>query len=366
MKTFLPRALALLPWLLGLLVIALAVAVWVTRDDPDERPRATVGALFQREDLTRPLGQGSEAILPWATLEVAAESTDSLPDLGGGRANVQAPEDGGFVQVQVHSDPFARPGWVATTWPYANRTEIVLRADDRDYPLTGTNGFELAPDNTPRGRQVRWVAVEGHPEHLSIVIRLDGEEQVVNIDDGSVELGRAAALKTAGSTRRTEGSSAFRCGRWVRTDDSPLRTPRGQHVECRVSDVTRTPYADGLGWAEPGHEFLAVTLEVPQSLSVLVAGQPWKAITLAHYMEKLSFSARLDGEPSLTDSGSDHQLSNRIVGKRDDRFVFDVVEGEDVGDLTFVTHVDARPNVGFDDPPDTLRLRWTIPGRKLS
>ncbi|KRF11319.1 hypothetical protein ASG90_16280 [Nocardioides sp. Soil797] len=362
MNEHLRRATALLPWLLGLLVLVLAVSVWAV-EDTDERPHADVGDLFTDADSPAPLAHAGEARLPWATLDVAARASDSLPDLNGGRPNLQAPDDGSFVHVQVHATPATN--WVGTTWPYANETEVVLRADEHDYALTGANGFLLSPDDSSRGQQDRWVAVEGHPKELAIVVRIDGEEQVVHTSDGTVDLGRAEDLEI-GEPHTDNNRSPVRCGRFTRADEAALGTSGQRFIECQVAAVTRTPYADGLGWAEPGHEFVAIELNPPLSVGTYVPGQSRKAITLSHYSERLSFSARLAGRRPVADPDDVRRPWQYGTTQGSAQFVFDVAEGEPIGDLVFTTHVDAQPNSGFDDKPAELLLRWTIPGRKLT
>ncbi len=291
-----------------------------------------------------------------------SEPQDDLPDLLGARPNVQAPEDGSFVRVEVN----AKESFPLTVISarYVSEVELVLRADGTDYPLSGRGGIVLDPAGTNPRSEDRWVAVQGHPEDLSVVVRLDGEEQVVDASDGSVDPGRFVDLAGLPTIQEQfQNRTSFSCGRFTRLDDSPITLPYPQYVDCRVAQVMRTPYVDGLGWAEPGREFLAVQIERPNQIDVTVDdGAP----TDTYYSSTLAISGKLNGRPSLAAPAGMKALGQYVLGPEGTQLVFDVAKDRPAGDLTVTTRIRARGQIGFTIRTERAAIRWTVPGRKLA
>jgi len=176
----------LLPCLLAVVVLALAVALVVVRNQ-DGRPRADVGALLHQEAQEESLDHSAEVVVPWAGLDIGVEGPrEELPDVAGVPANLRAPDDGSFVRVQARVAEEAPAGDVRDP----EEVYLVLRADGRDYPLTVTGGLSLDPEApTEQGGEL-WIAVEGQPEDLEVRVSVGDERHVVRAD-GTVESGRS-------------------------------------------------------------------------------------------------------------------------------------------------------------------------------
>ncbi|WP_056687500.1 hypothetical protein [Nocardioides sp. Root140] len=360
-KQRLGRTLLFLPVVLGLVVLALAVAVVVVKKS-DDRPRAEVGDVFANPGGGAVKHRG-EVFLPWIRLEVGAgEPRDELPDLLGADANVRAPKGGSFVQVQARNTGGVLLSTV--TWPYTADVELLLRADGTDYSLSGPGGLNYTAADPNSTSEERWVAVKGHPKDLAVVVRIGDEEQVVDASDGSVELGRAAELAALPSVQEHfQDRKDIGCGRFRRTDDSPVQIDYPKSVECKVQQTLRTPYVDGIGWAEPGHEFLVVQIDPPDYVDVSV---PDGAPTATSFQDTLRHSAELGGSASLSEPADTKALGQYVLGPTAVQFVFDVAKDKPAGDLTITTRIRARGQRGFAFRTEHARIEWTVPGRNLA
>lgn len=356
MTNSLRQRLTFLPLILALIVVGLTVALKVVNES-NHRPRAHVGEVFDYPYHESPLPRSGELVVPWARLEVSAgQAEDELPDISGAEANVRAPAGGSFVRVDVRGK--GDIVFAAIAAPNEPDVDLLLRADDKDYPLFGPGGLDVGDHNFTSFDDAIWVAVEGHPKDLAVVVRIGSEEQILNASDGSVELGRAAGIANLPTYSEQIGNrNDFSCGRFRRVDDSPLQVPYPRFVGCTIQHTLHTPYVDGIGWAQPGREFLVVLLGGPTNVDVLVPGGA------RSYDTSLKHSAELGGTPSMADPwGPDRDASDLS----DLQFVFDVAEGEPVGDLAITTRINARGQTGFTSKTERAAIQWTIPGRKLA
>lgn len=348
-------------------VVGLAAAL-VLLGVHDPRPRAAVGEVldhpFQEDDLPH----RGEVLLPWARLEVGASpATDELPDLLGAEANLRAPDGGSFVRVAVDlPEDFGIP-LAAVAAPYVEEIEVVLRADGRDYVVDGPGGMVLDP-NGPLGQGgSRWVAVAGHPEDLEVRVSVDGVTQTVDAADGSVSTDRepvVAALAALPTDDELVEADDTPCGPPRREDTTGLVVAYRPALACHVSLALRTPYVDGLGWAEDGREYAVVQLVRPRDLSFdSPRGEP-----AGRWSSDLTLTARLAGGTPLAPEVDVNSLS--VGGFQDvdnpSQLVFDVAAGQPLGDL--VLEVDAAAELGAPWVTDRrdVRLVWTVALQEVS
>ena len=254
----------------------------------------------------------------------------------------------------------------AVAAPYAERTAVVLRADGRDYPLSVPGGIVLDPNGPLAQGGGRWVAVDGAPTDLEVRVTVDGVTQVVDAADGSVEAGQAADLADLPSPEKLRGTGATRCGQPRRLDDTGLVVTYRPGLACRVQLALRTPYVDGIGWADPGREFLVVHVVRPRRLS-LASGS---GDATRYWDNELSFSARLGDADGLAPAVDVNTLNQGAFGLQDpdnpQQLVFDVARGEQAGDLTLDLVADARVGEPFGTDRHRARFRWTVPGGELA
>ena len=257
-----PPATRRLRWLLPAAVaVALVVAGGVAWARADTRPHAEAGQVFDPAFQQDELGTGADVLLPWVRAEIAVgKPRDELPDTLGAEPNLRAPDGGAFVQVQVNIDTENLiPLYLDSPGP-VGRAELVLTDGDHRYPLTHVpGGFHLDAAAPELGLLQRYLAVEGSPEHWSVEVDYDGQTWVVDLDDGTSDPGPQDALAEIPAVDEQQ-QPAQRCGkpRW----SSGFRpTESYNQPKCRVIHQMRVAYVDGLGWAEPGREFLVVQVE---------------------------------------------------------------------------------------------------------
>ena len=351
--------------LMAAIVLALSVALVVVRAQ-DGRPRAEAGDVFDHPFQEDPLPHRGEVLLPWARTQVGAgEPRTELPDVLGAAPTVRAPDGGSFVRVEVAlEEDYAIP-LTALASPYVEQSEVVLRADGRDYPLSVPGGLVLDP-NGPIGQDGgRWIAVEGEPTDLEVRVTVDGVTQVVDAADGSVDAGQAADLAELPSAEELQDAQATRCGEPRRLDTTQLTVTYRPALKCRVQLSLRTPYVDGVGWAQPGREFLVVHVIRPRDLSLSTgrgdATQFWDS--------ELRFVARIgDADPVApwVDVNALNQGTFTLQDPDDPgQVVFDVARGEPIGDLTLDLVARARLGEPFVTERREARFRWTVPGGEL-
>lgn len=348
---------------LAAVVLVLTVALVALRAR-DDRPRAEVGDVFGQPTSQDPLPHLGQVLLPWARTQVGAgEVREELPEILGSEPTVRAPEGGSFVRVEVDLEEDFQIPLSAVAAPYVQETEVVLRADGRDYPLSGPGGIVLDP-NGPYGQGGSiWVAVEGEPTDLEVHVTVDGSTQVVDASDGSVDAGRAsdlAGLPTPEELRASEGTP---CGPPQRLDDTGLEVTYRPSLECRVQLTMRTPYVDGLGWAEDGREFFVVHVIRPRRVS-LSSGSGDET---DYWDTRTEIRARLGDSEPLVPLADVNTINAGGLSDPDNpsQAVFDIAAGEPVDDLTLDLVVAARLGEPFVSERRDVRFRWTVEGGEL-
>lgn len=353
--------------LLTVVVVGLAVALIVVRGTADDRPRAAVGQVFSAPFAEDDLPHYGEVLLPWARTKTGAGAArEELPDLLGAKANVRAPEGGRFVRVEVKLEKDYIIPLSAVGRPYTQKTEVVLRADGRDYPVSGRDGLVLDPNGPLQQGGGVWVAVEGDPKDLEVRVTTDGVSQVLDASDGSVEAGRAADLAEIPSQDELREMKGASCGTPTRLDDSGLRVDYRPSLKCRVQLALHTPYVDGLGWSDEGREFLVVHVVRPRRLS-LISGRGDAA---TYWDAELEFSALLGDAEPLGPAMDVNDLNSGPLSISDpddpEQLVFDVAQGEPMPDLTFDYQGQATTGGPFTVERRPIHFHWTLPGGDLS
>ena len=346
------------------LALGLAWAVTGLDGNGDSRPQASPGDVFSAPYAEEPLPHEVRLELPWRHLDVAVGvAQPRLPDIGGAPADVAPPEGGSFVRVDVTS-PVDQVPFVGIRRPLATQVEVSVRADGVDHPLSDRpGGIRLDPE-TPwtTATGTRWVAVDGSPTDVKLVVTVDGEEQVVDTN-GDVDLSRGAQLADLPAATALQDEPEIDCGRSRRADSSDLELEDySRDAACTVTRVLRVPYVDGLGWAPRGREYVAVLLTLDRSVQVERTGDDsWRSTT--------TLASRLGDDEPLAGPIDVNELNAGTLAIQDpddpQMFVFEVDEGESP-DLEATLDVEAVPSDPFATGRETLRLAWHVEGGRLS
>src|SRR5699024_11016587 len=171
------------------LVTAVAIAAAVVLAVPlaamgldalrEDRPRAGEGQVFDQPRVDEPLSGTGTVFLPWARLSVAVgEPRSELPEIGSVPSDVAPPDGGRFVPVEVRATSEAEVPLVSVRDSVDAHAQIVLVADDEEYPVDGPTGLGLdaeEPLSFPTGDpEARWVAVSGEPTDVAVEVVVDG------------------------------------------------------------------------------------------------------------------------------------------------------------------------------------------------
>lgn len=346
------------------LALGLAWAVTGLDGDGDSRPQASPGDVFSSTFAEEPLPDQVRLELPWRHLDVAVGAAQpELPGISGTPADVAPPEGGSFVRVDLTS-PTDQVPFVGIRRPLATQVEVSVRADGVDHPLSERpGGFRLDPETAwSNATGTRWVAVDGAPTDVELVVTVDGQEQVVGTD-GAADLGRAAQLADLPATTSLQDEPEIDCGPSRRADSSDLELEDySRDTACTVTRVLRVPYVDGLGWAPRGREYVAVLLTLDRTVQVEQTGDDsWSSAT--------TLSARLGDEAPLAGPVDVNDLNSGTLAIQDpddpQMFVFEVDEGTSP-DLEAALDIEAVPSDPFATGRETLRLVWDIEGGRLS
>lgn len=328
------------------LVLVLALTA-CTSDDDDAR-RAPVGSLA--DGVVAVEGRTSVIALPGLELR----ATVGLPVQEVPAAGVDldtAPEGGSLVPiswtvdlagaVRLPSLPDAQPPQVS----------VSLVADGRAYPLDeqllrdraeveqGDPLLELSGSTA--------VAVaEEEPRDLAVRVEWDGV---------TLEAQRGEEVRDAGPAERLTTVPSRLVRTPVPCDPPQVRAPRGLRVRqsaCSLQ-VQRTPWVGGLGWAEPGRQWLVVTGST--SLLGLTARSPRGPVLYATGDTRPG-PLTLDGESAVREQALEPG-STAILA------VFEVPEQD--GEHT-LERLDAIETTGGDpdlgeDPTVTVRWAAAVP-----
>ncbi|MFS3130125.1 hypothetical protein ACLM5J_17115 [Nocardioides sp. Bht2] len=251
--------------LIAVLVVLVMVATglglwWWNRDDD---PRVEVGDVLVGAQIDD-VAFDQQVRLPWA--QAVVRVGDPVDAVGLLDARVRAPRDGSLVAVSVEfGDALARPlrPGVALTPP-----QFTLLADGREYPLP-----DLVEDAMLSGGSylmadfARLVAVEGSDPELAVRISLAGES--MEVSGSGTAPGRFAEFDALGPLG-SERSESLDCGQpTLERGSRVVGEKEWMRGSCERRGQLRTPFIDGLGWAEPDHEWavLEVTAGTPQRLA---------------------------------------------------------------------------------------------------
>lgn len=346
------------------IALLLAVGMATMSEGGETRPRAEVGDVLDHPFADEDEGETATVLLPWQRVDVSVGPVRTeLPEIAGGPADVAAPEGGRFVRVDVRPMTDVQPSYFATAIPRRSSAELVLTADGRDHPLDSAAGLTLDPGDAASLRGgTRWVAVEGHPSDLELRVITDGQEQSVR-PDGSVTHGRAADLEDVPTVDELRPAEQQDCGPAERVDETDLRV---EGVGCSVTLAARTPFVDGPGWAESGHDYLVVHIARDQYFDI-DGPDEGRGLTAR--------DPRLDARLGTTRPVSGPVDVNEInrgtlaITSVDDpqQFVFEIPSGEPPGDLTVSLDIETRPRDPFaTEDAEEVRLEWTVPAGDLA
>lgn len=349
----------------AVLALALALAVVVSHDVQEDRPRATAGDLVVPPAEPDRLPDTGTVALPWSRMSVAVgEPQGEVLETFDGQSLVAPPEGGSFVQVDLRPLQVEDGGapFVSEGRPWSTEARIVVTADGTDYPVDGPDGLGVAPDSpAPTRSHSRFVAVDGRPTDLTITVEVDGQEQTVD-EDGRVTRRRAADLLDLPTNQELRKRVSSSCGTLERSGSSDLEVPPTDEPACDLVGSVRTPFVDGLGWAPRGREYLVV--HAAPETSVDVSGDDDDV----DWTTRTRVRARLgDDRPVSASTSPDGAVFGNAPRSPVHQFVFEVPADEPVDDLALRLEVDAlREDPFTSGEPERLRLEWTVPSGVIS
>lgn len=181
--------------------------------------------------------------------------------------------------------------------------------------------------------------------------------------DGSVTHGRAADLEDVPTVEELRPSEEEDCGPAERVDETDLRLTE---VDCTVTLSARTPFVDGLGWAESGHDYLVVHIARDQYFDI---DDPDGGRRLSARNPRLDVRLGSSRPASGPVDVNEINRGTLAVTSVDDpqQFVFEVPAGEPLGDLALSLDIEARPRGPFaTEDAEHVRLQWAVPRRDLA
>ena len=183
---------------------------------------------FQVTGPTRTLGKGQ---------------TDEFKELSGG-------DDVRFVGVSWTYDRFDYPD--ATQLTLQRRVHDVrvwLVADDHRYQI---DGLEYLRTGIGDGA---WIAVPARTERLRLAVEYDGLTQLLDPVTGRLDTDDAESQRAAPLYQDLPVAAEQKCPKVVKQQQGV-----DYNYGCTVHSAVVTPYADGVGWAPDGQEWVAVDL----------------------------------------------------------------------------------------------------------
>ncbi len=200
-------------------------------------------------------GESTYVLLPTGRIDltVGKPVDEVTADQAGDGEQHRPPDGGAFVPVTWKHDPFAA-GAVPVNVMGADPQEadVVLVSGDTKADLGAP--YQLAGDQgtTDTGVGTMYVAVDGDGKTATFEIGYDGLTQTVDPATGDRDAGAAAPLYD----EATVGVEAPCTKEGFASGDV---TP---DVSCLVNAPQRTPYLPGHGWAEDGHVWLLVGVDI--------------------------------------------------------------------------------------------------------
>ncbi|MEO6512909.1 MAG: hypothetical protein ABIO16_18065 [Nocardioides sp.] len=200
-------------------------------------------------------GDSSYVLLPTGRIDltVGAPVDEVSADQAGDAERHQAPDGGAFVPVTWEHDPFgagAVPVNVMGSDP--QDADVVLVSGDTKADLGAPYQLAGEQGTTDTGVGTMYVAVDGDGKAPTFQVSYDGLTQTLDPATGDRDAGAAAPLYA----EATVGIEAPCTQEGFASDDV---TP---DISCLVNAPQRTPYLPGHGWAEDGHVWLLVGVDI--------------------------------------------------------------------------------------------------------
>lgn len=346
------------------LALLLALGMATMSEAGETRPRAEVGDVLTHPYADEVEGKTATVLLPWQQVQVSVGPVrEELPEFSGAPSDVAAPEGGRFVRVEVRPVTDTQPSYFVTDRQRRTSAELVLSVDGTDHPLDSDSGLALDPGDAESLRGgTRWVAVEGDPSDLELRVITDGQVQSVR-PDGSVRRGRAADLDEVPPAEELQGVEDEDCGPAERIDETGLEL---DGADCAITLAARTPFVDGLGWAESRHEYLVVHIARRDYLDIDDRAGDGRLSARAPRLDARLGSARAVSGPVDVNELNRGTLAIQSVDDPQ-QFVFEVPVGTSPGDLTVSLDVEAEPRDPFaTGDAEQVRLEWRVPAGDLA
>ena len=240
------------------LLVSGLVAVAGLTSCGDQGAGAADGDVVEGHLSDRVTGDSAYVLLPTGRIDltVGKPVDEVTADQAGDGEKHTAPDGGAFVPVTWEHDPFGEGAVpVSVMGADPQEADVVMVSGDTRADLGAP--YQLAGDQgtTDTGIGTLYVAVDGDGEEPTFEIVYDGLTQTVDPATGDREAGVAAALY-AEPTMGVEAPC---------TSEGFTSGPIQPDVSCLVNAPQRTPYLPGQGWAEDGHSWLLVSVDITLS-----------------------------------------------------------------------------------------------------
>lgn len=177
------------------------------------------------------------------TRTLGKDQTDEFKELSGG-------DDVRFVGV---SWAYAGVDYPAPTQLTLQRRVHAVRlwlvADDHRYQIDRLEYLRTMFDDGA------WVAVPAHTERLRLAVEYDGLTQLLDPVTGRLDTDDAESQRAAPLYQDLPVAAEQKCPKVVKQQQGVY-----YNYGCAVHSAVVTPYADGVGWAPNGQEWVAVDL----------------------------------------------------------------------------------------------------------
>jgi hypothetical protein len=203
-------------------------------------------------------GDDAFVLLPTGRIDLTVGAPVGVvtADQAGDGEKHAAPDGGAFVPVTWSHDPFGEGGVpIGVIGADPQEADIVLVSGDSTADLGSPYRLAGGQGPTDTGVGTMYVAVDGDGKTPTFEVSYDGLTQTVDPATGDRDAGAAAPLYAD----PTMGVEAPCTKEGFATGDV---TP---DISCVVNAPQRTPYLPGHGWAEDGHTWLVVGLDITLS-----------------------------------------------------------------------------------------------------
>lgn len=278
----------------GLVLLVLSTLLAACKEDTETTKAGDVVKAGQDDQFDG--GTSATVVLPTGRLLIhTADPVDSVSaDQTRAREAVDAPAGGALVPITWQYDPWASdrldPIFATTDTPIV---EVV--ADGEHYRVP-------PPQRESESGESFYVVVDSDAEERSLEIEFDGVVQSVDLTDGTVDEGDAAALYDVEDARLRKTS----CDRLDWFDSRKVAAD----FVCDVVGPVLTPYAAGT-WAPEGSLWLALTLTtelgIYQEVDLFGSGARYVA-------RSVRLAAEIDGAPPAYRLSTDDERDQCPVG----------------------------------------------------